>query len=117
MDRIDGELETQPTVDVNKKSTLLYRERLTSDTTLTPESGKRLVIVKIQVLQSPDNETANPVTITMASQINDNNADGAVFDSWVGSDSTEIIGDIDEEAVINLANSNPVSVMINYKQV
>jgi hypothetical protein len=95
---------------------LLYRERLTSGDTLTPTAGKRLKIEKIQVLQHPDNSVANSVTIDMPSQIHTENSSGNIFDGWTGSDTTEIIGDVDEEATITLGNSNPVSVMINYKE-
>lgn len=96
---------------------LLYRERLSAGDTLTPTTGKRLKIEKMQVIQNPDNSTANPVTIDMPSQIHTENPSGNIFDGWNGSDTTEIIGDVDEVATITLGNSNPVSVMINYKEV
>jgi hypothetical protein len=109
--------DTQPIADVNKMDAILYRERLSASDTLTPSTGKRLKILKIQVIQSPDNSTANPITITMASQAHTENATGKIFDGWVGSDSTEVIGDVDEAATITAGNSNPVSVLINYKEI
>lgn len=110
MDRIDGELETQPTVDKNKQDVLYYAEVLTGSTVLTPTSGKAIKLVKMQVLQNPDNETANRVTLTFAST-------GDFFTGWVGSDSSEVIGDIDEDLSINLTSAAPVSVMLRYKEI
>lgn len=115
--RVGGKPETQPTVNVHNQGMLLYRERLTSSDSLTPSTGKRLQIVKIQVLQNSDNETANAVTMTLSSQAHTENATGKIFDGWVGSDSTEIVGDVDEAVTITLASSAPVSVMINYKEI
>lgn len=109
MARIDGVLETQPIADVNKQSVLYYAQVLTSSTTITPTSGKKIKLVKMQVLQNPDNETANRVTLGFTST-------GDFFTGWVGSDSSEVIGDTDEDLDITLASSAQVSVMLRYKE-
>lgn len=108
--RYDGELETQPTVDKNKQGVLYYAEVLTGSTVLSPSAGKAIKLVKMQVLQNPDNETANRVTLSFAST-------GDFFTGWVGSDSSEVIGDVNEDLTITLATTAQVSIMLRYKEI
>lgn len=108
----DAELRATPlqTLDNNKQGVLYYAEVLTASTTLTPTAGKRLKIVKMQVLQNPDNSSANQVTLNFTST-------GDFFTGWAGADSSEIIGAVDESLNITLANTQQVSVMLRYKEI
>lgn len=106
------ELRAAPvqTVDNNKQDVMFYAQVLTSSTTLSPSAGKALKIVKVQVLQNPDNETSNRVTLGFTST-------GDFFTGWVVSDSSEVIGDVDEDLTITLASSAPISVIMRYKEI
>lgn len=108
----DTELRATPVgvVDANKQDTLYYAKVRSASDTITPSAGKRIKLVKAQILQSPDNETYNLVTLSFVST-------GDFFTCWAGSDSTEVIGDTDEDLTITLANANPVSVNIRYKEI
>ena len=70
----------QPIVDANKQSLTYYAAVLTSGTTVPPTSGKKIKLVKMQVLQNPDNTSANQVSLGFTST-------GTFFTGWVGSDS------------------------------
>lgn len=93
----------------NTKSVKYYAQVLTATTTLTPTSGKKIKLVKMQVLQNPDNSSANQVTLGFVST-------GNFFIGWVGSDNAEVTGATNEALDITLANAQPVSVLIRYKE-
>jgi hypothetical protein len=97
-------------VDPNKRDALPYAEILTSSATITPTSGKRIKLLKAQVLQSPANESYNVVTLNFSSL-------GDLVTGWAYSDSNEWIGNTNEALNITLANANPVSVNIRYKEI
>lgn len=101
--------EIYTTQDLNKQDAIPYAEVLTADDTITPTAGKRIVVLKSQVLQHPANETFNLVTLGFASV-------GDFVTGWIFSDSTEWVGDVDEDLTINLTNTDPVSVNIRYKE-
>lgn len=112
----DGLTDTQlratpvPQVDANKQSVLYYARVLTASTTLAPTLGKKIKLLKMQVLQSPDNTTANQVTLNFTST-------GDFFTGWVGSDSSEVIGATNEALNITLGSSSPISVLLRYKEI
>lgn len=93
----------------NTKSVKYYAQVLTASTTLTPTAGKAIKLVKMQVLQNPDNSSANQVTLGFVST-------GNFFTGWVGSDSSEVIGATNEVLSITLANSQAVSVLLRFKE-
>lgn len=97
-------------LDINKQNALPYAEILTASATITPTTGKKIKILKVQVLQSPDNTVANAVTLNFASL-------GDIVTGWAYSDSNEWIGATDEVLNIVLGGVNPVSVNIRYKEI
>lgn len=94
----------------NTKAVKYYAQVLTSTTTLTPTAGKAIKLVKMQVLQDPDNSSANQVTLGFVST-------GNFFIGWVGSDNAEVTGATNEVLNITLSNSQPVSVLLRYKEI
>lgn len=107
---VDGVEVYRSYQDFNRQAASAYAQVLTASTTLTPSTGKRIRVLKAQVLQNPDNATANLVTLSFASSI------GAFVTGWVFSDSNEWTGDVNEALTITLAGSNPVSVNLRYKE-
>jgi hypothetical protein len=106
----DGKIPVEATItDPNQEDAIPYAEVLTATTAISPASGKRIHLLKSQVLQSPDNETANLVTLSFAST-------GDLITGWAFSDSNEWIGAVDEDLDITLGSSQPVSVNIRYKE-
>lgn len=95
--------------DLNKQDALPYAEVLTGSSSITPTAGKRIKVLKAQVLQNPANETCNLVTLSFASV-------GDFVTGWVFSDSTEWVGDVNEALTITLSGSQQVSVNIRYKE-
>lgn len=105
---VDG-VDVQVTQDLNKQDVIFYAQVLTGSTTITPTSGKRMKVVKAQVLQKPDNSTFNLVTLSFTST-------GNFVTGWVYSDSSECTGDVNEALTITLSTTDPVSVNIRYKE-
>lgn len=105
----DGSIPVSVT-DPNKEDAIPYAEVLTASTTITPSSGTRIQLLKSQVLQNPDNASANLVTLSFVST-------GDLVTGWAFSDSNEWVGEVDEDLNITLGGSNPVSVNIRYKEI
>jgi hypothetical protein len=97
-------------IDEDKQDTLAYAKVLTSGDTITPTTGKRIKVVKSQILQNPGNSTFNLVTLSFSGSIGD------FFKCWVGSDSSVWVGDVDEALTIGVSGSDQVSVNIRYKE-
>lgn len=94
----------------NTKSVKYYAQVLTATTTLTPTAGKAIKLVKMQVLQNPDNSSANQVTLGFVST-------GNFFTGWVGSDNAEVTGATNEVLNITLGNAQQVSVLLRFKEI
>lgn len=97
-------------LDLDKQGVMAYAQVLTSGDTITPASGKRLKIVKSQILPDPVNTSYNLVTLSFVSI-------GNFFTCWAGSDSSVWIGAVDEALTITVSSSDNVSVNIRYKQI
>lgn len=97
-------------LDPNKQDALPYAMILTGSATITPSTGKKIKLLKAQVLQSPANDTYNTVTLNFASL-------GNVVTGWAYSDSNEWIGAVNEALNITLSGIQPVSVNIRYKEI
>lgn len=94
----------------DQQTSLPYSQALTASATITPSSGKRLKIEKVQVMQNPDNTSATKVSLNFASI-------GDFMTGWAFSDKTEWVGAVDEVLSINLTGSQAVSVNIRYKEI
>lgn len=96
----------------DEQDVLYYAQSLIADASITPTSGKRIEVIKVQVMQNPTNSGATQVTLNFPSV-------GDFITGWAYSDRPEsLIGAVNEALVINLdSNGEPVSVNIKYKEV
>lgn len=96
--------------DPNKRLAIPYSKIRTASDTITPSAGKKIKILKSQVMQSPDNTSANTVTLNFASL-------GDFSTGWAYADSNEWVGATNEVLNITLGNTQSVSVNIRYKEI
>lgn len=94
----------------DQQAELFYAESLTTDDTITPTAGKRIKVIKAQIMQNPDNTTSTRVTLNFVST-------GDFLIGWAFSDKPDVVGDVDEVLTIDLTGSEPVSVNIKYKEI
>lgn len=87
-----------------------FSEILTASTVITPAAGKYLTVYKLQVVPSPDNSSANPVTIKFTGASNN------LFEGYAGGFWEPFSGAVNQALDITLTNAQPVSVTIHYKE-
>lgn len=90
-----------------------YAQVLTASTTITPTTGKGIQLCWIQVVPNSDNSTANLVTI----QLTISGTLTTIYNVYALGRSAVFLGDVNTNLVITLANSQPVSVNLQYKEV
>ena len=110
-DRLDGELE--PVGAAEKYRLLPYAQRLTSSATITPTTGKRPQLVWAQVIADPDNASSNLVTISMTI----GGAATDIYKVYALGRTAVFTGDVNTTITITLANSWPITVNIQYREV
>lgn len=113
IDRIDGKLETQPTQEQSKVELLPYAKQRTTSDTITPTSGKKIRLIWAQVVPDPDGTAGNLVTISMtiSGVLTD------IYKVYALGRSAVFTGDTDEDLVITLENSEPVTINIQYREI
>lgn len=113
LDRIDGELETQPIEDTLKSALLPYAKLRTASDVITPSAGKKIQIIWVQVIPDSANTVSNLVTIDMT--INTVVTD--LYKVYALGRSAKFTGDVDTDVNITLANAQPVTVNIHYREI
>jgi hypothetical protein len=108
MDRIDGELETQPISSVFRVGLSAYAEELVADAQITPSSGKKIMLTWVQIIPAPDNTVDNLVTIKF------NGASSNIYKTYVIGREAVFIGNTNQALDIDLENSEKVTVNIHY---
>lgn len=108
----DAELRAAdvPVAEATKVDLLTYAEIRTASDTITPAAGKRIEVIWVQVIPSSDNSSVNPVTIQW---------DGGtkLYEVYAVGRSAKFVGDADQALNITLANAQPVSINIQYREV
>lgn len=103
----------QITNENTKLSLLSYAKIRTASDTIVPSSGKKIELVWCQVIPDSDNTESNLVTISMT--IGTVSTD--IYKVFALGRSAVFTGDTDENLVITLENSQPVTINIQYREV
>jgi hypothetical protein len=103
---------TQKIQDFFKTVLKPYAQVLTASTTITPTTGKGIQLCWIQVVPNSDNSTANLVTI----QLTIGGVLTTIYNVYALGRSAVFLGDVNTNLVITLANAQPVSINLQYKE-
>lgn len=87
-----------------------YAKVLTGNDTITPSAGKALQVNWVAFVPDSDNTSANQVTVGF-------NGGSTLYIGYAIAHWEPFVGDADQVLNITLANAQPVSVMVQYKEV
>lgn len=87
-----------------------YAKVLTGNDTITPNAGKALQVNWVAFVPDSDNTSANQVTVGF-------NGGSTLYIGYAIAHWEPFVGNADQALNITLANAQPVSVMIQYKEI
>ena len=88
---------------------LAYSGLLTGSHTITPSAGKKISLLWVAFVPSPDNSTANLVQVGF-------DGDTPVYTGYALAHWERFDGAVGQNLIVTLANSQPVAVTVHYEE-